>query len=97
MRYDIIYSLRARDDIRRLKASTRAIVRDAIDEHLRYEPTKLSKSCIKRMRDIASPRYRLRVDDVRVYYDVASGTVIIHAILLKSESQDWLDVVGGRE
>ncbi len=95
MRFDIIYSFKARKNIRRLKANTRAIVRDAIEEHLRYEPRKLSKSRIKQMREIASPQYRLRVEDVRVYYDIESSTVIIHAILLKSESQDWLEEMEG--
>jgi mRNA-degrading endonuclease RelE of RelBE toxin-antitoxin system len=95
MRYDIIYSFKARANIRRLKANARAVVRGAIEEHLRYEPKKVSKSRIKQMRDIASPHYRLRVDDVRIYYDVDSDTVIIHAILLKSESQDWLKEVEG--
>jgi hypothetical protein len=36
------------------------------------------------------PQYRLRVDDVRVFYDVAGARVEILAIVLKSEAEAWL-------
>lgn len=94
MRYDIIYSAKAQSDIRKLKAHIRAKVKDAIETYLLYEPAKVSKSRIKRMRDLASPRYRLRVGDIRIYYDISSEMVVIHAILTKEESADWLNRVG---
>jgi mRNA-degrading endonuclease RelE of RelBE toxin-antitoxin system len=97
MRYDIILSPEAVDDLRHLKASVRASVRDAIETHLRHAPTKTSKSRIKRLRGLKRPQYRLRIDDVRVYYDVIESNVEIVAIISKAESAEWLARVGEEE
>lgn len=70
MRYEIILSPEAQEDLRRLEARNRAAVRDALEVHLRHEPTKVSRSRIKRLRDLAHPQYRLRVGEIRVFYDV---------------------------
>lgn len=94
MRYEIVLTPKALEDLRRLEAHTRAAVRDAIETHLRYEPTKLSRSRIKRLRGLAKPQYRLRVEEIRVFYDVAEGTVEVHAILLKPLVNQWLQEVG---
>jgi hypothetical protein len=51
MVFEIILAPEAIDDLRRLSARDRAKVRDALDVHLRHEPTKVSKSRIKRLRD----------------------------------------------
>ena len=75
MRYAIILSPEAMDDLGELKANIRAVVRDAIEEHLRHEPEKTSKSRIKRLRGLSRPQYRLRVGDVRIFYDVTEKTV----------------------
>ena len=94
MRYDIRFSPEAVDDLRKLKAQLRAAVRDAIEKHLRHEPTKVSKSRIKRLRGSSRPQYRLRVDDVRIFYDVLGSTVEILAMVPKSEAEAWLKKVG---
>jgi len=52
---------------RALPAHVRAEVRDAIEVHLRHEPTKVSKSRIKRLRGLSQPQFRLRVGDIRVF------------------------------
>ncbi len=65
MKYEIILSPEAVDDLRELKANIRAAIRDAIEEHLRHEPTKTSKSRIKRLQGLSRPQYRLRVEDPR--------------------------------
>jgi mRNA-degrading endonuclease RelE of RelBE toxin-antitoxin system len=36
------------------------------------------------------PQYRLRVDDVRVFYDVSNSTVEVLAIVKKTEAATWL-------
>lgn len=51
---------------------------------------KLSKSRIKRLRELRRPPYRLRVDEFRVYYDVEGAVVTILGIVAKSASYDWL-------
>jgi mRNA interferase RelE/StbE len=95
MRYDIILAPEAVKDLENLKANVRAEVRDAIEEHLRHQPTKASKSRIKRLRGFSRPQYRLRGgDDIRVFYDVTEKVVEILAIVLKSEADAWLEKHG---
>ena len=97
MRYDIILSPEAVDDLRKLKAHLRAAVQDAMEKHLRHEPTKTSKSRIKRLRGMSRPQYRLRVDEVRVFYDVSGSRVEVLAVVPKSEAESWLKDVGELE
>ena len=65
--------------------------------HLTHEPTKLSKSRIRWLRGLARPQYRLRVDEVRVFYDVVGSTVEVLAIVAKSEAEAWLAQFGSPE
>ena len=57
---------------------------------LRNQPTLVSKSRIKRLRGLTQPQYRLRVGEVRVFYDVTAETVEILAIVTKAEASRWL-------
>ncbi len=90
MKYDIKIGPQAEQEIESLRADLRARVRDAIERHLRYEPTRESRSRIKRLRDTKSPQYRLRVDLIRVFYDVIQGRVEVIGIMAKSGSIPWL-------
>jgi mRNA-degrading endonuclease RelE of RelBE toxin-antitoxin system len=94
MRYDIILSPEAVDDLRKLKAHLRAAVREAMEKHLRHAPTKVSKSRIKRLRGMSRPQYRLPVGEVRVFYDVLGSKVEVLAVVPKSEAEAWLKSVG---
>jgi len=94
MRYESLLAPEALADLRALKANIRAEVRDAIEGHLRHEPTGISRARIKRLQGEGSPEYRLRVGDVRVFYDVAEGQVRIVAIVPKDGAEDWLRKVG---
>lgn len=98
MRYEIIFAPEADEDIASLRAIDRAKVLDAIETHLRYEPDKVSKSRIKRLKDLKSPQYRLRIDDLRVFYDVIyrvnQGVVQILAVKKKSAALRWLAEFG---
>jgi mRNA-degrading endonuclease RelE of RelBE toxin-antitoxin system len=58
--------------------------------HLRYQPTRVSKSRIKRLRGLSQPQYRLRVGEVRVFYDVTAEVVQVLAIVTKAEATAWL-------
>jgi mRNA-degrading endonuclease RelE of RelBE toxin-antitoxin system len=75
MPYEIILSREAGQDFKRLDAYDRAAVRDALEAHLRHEPTKVGKSRIKRLRGMAQPQYRLRVGEFRVFYDIVGEEV----------------------
>jgi mRNA-degrading endonuclease RelE of RelBE toxin-antitoxin system len=90
MRFEIVLAPEAVEDLRRLKANLRAAARGALETHLRHEPTKTSRSRIKRLRGLSRPQYRLRVDEVRVFYDVSGSTVEVLAIVAKSEADTWL-------
>jgi len=80
--------------IRGLRAHVRREVMDAIEIHLRFEPAKISKSRIKRLRGMARPMYRLRVDELRVFYDVSATTVEVVAVVPKSDAAAWLAAEG---
>ncbi|MEW6092653.1 MAG: type II toxin-antitoxin system RelE/ParE family toxin [Chloroflexota bacterium] len=97
MRYEISFFADAVNDLRFLSANVRAKILDAIEQHLRYEPEKKSKSRIKRLKGLSSPQYRLRVDEYRVYYDVNDDTVEIIAVILKEQSAAWLEREGVKE
>jgi mRNA-degrading endonuclease RelE of RelBE toxin-antitoxin system len=90
MRFEILLAPEAVEDLRGLKARQRTAVREALETHLRHEPTKTSRSRIKRLRGMARPQYRLRVEEVRAFYDVSGATVEVLAIVPKLEAESWL-------
>ena len=94
MRFEIVLAPEAVEDLRRLKANDRSAVKEALDKHFRHEPTKTSRSRIKRLRGIARPQYRLRVEEVRVFYDVSGSTVEVVAVVPKPEAESWLAQFG---
>jgi mRNA-degrading endonuclease RelE of RelBE toxin-antitoxin system len=96
MRFDIVLAPEAVEDLKMLKANVQSSVRAALEAHLRLEPRKTSRSRIKRLRGLRRPQYRLRVGDVRVFYDVSGSTVEILAIVAKPEALAWLEQFGSR-
>jgi len=90
MKYEIVLAPEAIRDVRSLRAHVRSMVQDGIETFLRQAPTKVSKSRIKRLRGLARPQFRLRLGEVRVYYDVREATVEVLAIVPKSEAVEWL-------
>jgi mRNA-degrading endonuclease RelE of RelBE toxin-antitoxin system len=94
VRYEILVAPDAGNQLAALPAHIRSEVRDGIELHLRFEPTKLSKSRIKRLQGLDQPHYRLRVGEIRVFYDVSDKEVQVLAIVSKAEAQAWLDKQG---
>jgi mRNA-degrading endonuclease RelE of RelBE toxin-antitoxin system len=94
MRFEIILSPEAVEDLRGLKAALRAKVKQGLETHLRHEPTKTSRSRIRRLRGLRRPQYRLRIEDVRVFYDVSGSKVEVLAVVAKSEVDKWLAQFG---
>ena len=90
MPFAIVLAPEAIEDLRRLPANGRAAVRTVLETHLRHEPGKTSRSRIKRLRGIRRPQYRLRVGEVRAFYDISGTTVEVLAIVAKSEAESWL-------
>ena len=97
MKYAIVLSPETIEDLRRLKAPIRTQVKEALEIHLRHEPLKESKSRIRRLRGVRRPGYRLRIGEVRVFYDISEDTVEVLAIVLKSKASEWLERVGARQ
>ena len=78
------------------KDRDRARTRDELKK-LEREPTAIGRSRIKRLRGMRKPQYRLRVGDVRVFYDVVKDpepTVEVLAIVSKKEATAWLEREG---
>jgi len=97
MKYEILFAPEAVQDVKRLLARDRSAVKEAIEKHLRYEPQKISKSRIKRLQGISRPQYRLRVDEIRVSYDIVEATVEVLAIIPKSKAAEWLEEMGEKK
>lgn len=98
MRYTILFSPQAEDALLLLRVHERAKVLDAIEVHLTHEPEKESKSRIKRLQGYRRPQYRLRIDEIRAFYDVLYETegsmVEILAIREKADAMQWLAEYG---
>jgi mRNA-degrading endonuclease RelE of RelBE toxin-antitoxin system len=90
MPFTIVLAPEAVQDLKRLPANVRANVRSALATHLKNEPEKTSRSRIKRLHGLLRPQYRLRVGEVRVFYDVSGTSVEVLAIVAKSEAASWL-------
>jgi mRNA-degrading endonuclease RelE of RelBE toxin-antitoxin system len=97
MRYEILFAPEVVQDFKRLSAKDRSTVKEAIEKHLRYEPQKMSKSRIKRLQGISRPQYRLRVDEIRVFYDVVEAVVEVLPIIPKSKAAEWLEEMGEKK
>ena len=97
MRFEIVLAPEAVEDFWALKAYFCSTVREALETRLRHEPTKTSRSRIRRLRGLSRPQYRLRVGEVRVFYDVSATTVEVLAVVSKSEAASWLNQFGSRE
>ena len=94
MRFGIVLAPGAIRALRTLPARWRSEVRNGIETHLRHEPRKVSKSRIKRVRGMSQPQFRLRVGEIRVFYDVTDEAVEILAIVTKAQAKEWLDEEG---
>ena len=89
MRFEIVLAPQAAKQLRALPARLRSEVRDAMQAHLRHEPTRVGKSRIKRLRGIAKPQYRLRIGETRVFYDVRDET-LKSSRSSRSGKREWL-------
>ncbi len=97
MRYEIVLSPGAIRERKALRAHERATLDDALEQFLRHEPKRTSKSRIKRLRGLSRPQYRLRVGEIRVFYDVSETTVEVLTIISKEQADSWLRESGEPE
>jgi mRNA-degrading endonuclease RelE of RelBE toxin-antitoxin system len=99
MKYEILLASEAIEDLQALEARDRSSVENAMELHLRYEPTKVSRSRIKRLRGMTRPQFRLRVKDFRVFYDVNDDDISVEvlAIVAKENANEWLEKEGEKD
>ena len=90
MPYEIRYSNEAVEQLKKLKVFDRTAILDQIEQLLQVNPTLVSKSRVKQLRDPAPTQYRLRVGEFRVFYDVTEEAVLIIQVLSKQDSIDFL-------
>ena len=93
MPHEIAYDRDALTDMKRLPKRDRVRLVAEIRRFLAHEPTRESKSRIRRLRGPVFPPYRLRIDPYRILYDVQGEQqrVVIHGIGLKPEIYARLD------
>ena len=96
MYYDIVIARSALEQFNRLDARRRSSVKEAMRKYLGRAPTTIGKSSIKRLRGLRQPQYRLRVEQVRVFYDVneEEKRVEVLGFVMKPEAADWLQEYG---
>ena len=94
MAFEIVLAPAAATALKNWSVPIRTGVTKALEVHLTHEPRKVSQSRIKRLRGLRQPQYRLRVGDIRVFYDVTETEVQVLAIVTKAEAQSWLDQEG---
>ena len=78
-------------DMDRLRKNDATRVADGMERHLTAEPTKESRSRIKRLKGIRDPDYRLRIGDYRVFYNVAGDRVDILRVMHKNETRTYYE------
>jgi mRNA-degrading endonuclease RelE of RelBE toxin-antitoxin system len=82
--YTIEYDQEALAHLRALRARDRARILDAIERYLTYDAeVEPPNGRRRRMRPNRVASWRLRLDPLRVYYDVERGTVTVRAIGIK--------------
>lgn len=87
--YRIEYSPAAEDHLRRLTARERAIVVDAVDTQLAFEPRVETRNR-KPMRPNPLAPWELRTGDLRIYYDVQEAperAVFVRAVGVKDRDR----------
>lgn len=74
------YAEEAVRDVAALRPFDQRKVMKAIENFLLHAPTQVSRSRIKRMMQPFWSQFRLRVDDLRVYYDVDATHRTVHVL-----------------
>lgn len=99
MRYEVVIARSAAAAFKTLDGRWRSRLKQEMRAHLEHHPRMESKSAIKRLGGLRQPQYRMRVDEMRVYYDVddAAHRVEVLGFVKKAESQEWLEQYGTPE
>jgi len=96
MKYEVVVAKDAQDQFGALDGRWRSRLKQEMREHLEHQPKQESRSRIKRLRGLRQPQYRMRVDGMRVFYDVNDEMkrVEILGFVNKSDTPEWLNLHG---
>jgi len=96
MTYQVVVAKSAQEAFKKLNARWRSSLKEAMRIHLENAPKQESRSRIKRLKGLRQPRYRLRVENLRVFYDVndEQGRVEVLGFVVKPEAAKWLQEHG---
>jgi mRNA-degrading endonuclease RelE of RelBE toxin-antitoxin system len=96
MKYRVVIAKSAQESFKRLDARRRSALKEAMRTHLENAPKQESKSRIKRLKGLRQPQYRLRVQRLRVFYDVndEQKRVEVLGFVMKPEAENWLQEYG---
>ncbi|MBM4144329.1 MAG: type II toxin-antitoxin system RelE/ParE family toxin [Lentisphaerae bacterium] len=96
MKYEVVVAKDAQDQFGRLDGRWRSRLKQEMREHLEQQPKRESRSRIKRLLGLRQPQYRLRVDDLRVFYDVNDqmNRVEVLGFVNKADTPEWLQIHG---
>ena len=76
-------------DLNRLRKHDATLIADQIERHLRFEPARVSRSRIKRLRPPQPADYRLRVGAYRVFYRIAGDEVQVLRVMHKGQTREF--------
>jgi mRNA-degrading endonuclease RelE of RelBE toxin-antitoxin system len=96
MPYKIEYSPESEEHLRALSARQRAIVFDTIDEQLAHQPLVETRHR-KPMRPNPVAPWELRIDNIRVYYDVEEQPLPLVTVVAVGIKDRNRVLIGGEE
>lgn len=88
--FEIRYDQAAVAELKELRRHDQVAVLDGIERHLLTNPTKESRSRIKRLDPPVLASWRLRVGEYRVFYDVDSVNRIVQVIAIRFKGRRTL-------
>ncbi len=96
MRYQVVIARSAQAQFEKLDARWRSRLKREMLKHLVNAPRQQSKSRIKRLEGLRQPQYRMRVDQMRIFYDVNDTLkrVEVLAFVRKPDTRSWLEEQG---
>ena len=91
--YEIVLKPSAVADMDKLRKYYATQIAEAMEKHLQHEPTKVSKTRIKRLRGFRNPDYRLRIGGYRAFYtvDEEARRVEVLRVMHKDETQSYYE------
>jgi mRNA-degrading endonuclease RelE of RelBE toxin-antitoxin system len=89
-RFRIVLANAARRDLERLDRDHSLQVCKDISAYLEINPGPIGKSRINKLSGFYPPLYRLRSGDLRVYYRLKEGDVVIMAVRSRKDSEKFL-------